>query len=115
MFLKNFYFHLAVSSTKLNFSLENQILLRASLRSFCFSYQLCWLNALYININALISKPSSGLYYEEKKITSTELLLKEFLASAVWLLQSECCHHGQVNEIFLVTACLVTILVHCAA
>lgn len=68
-----------------------------------------------INLNTLISKPSSGLHYVEKKTASTELLLKEFLASAVCLLQGECCPNGQVNGIFLVKACLVTILVHCAA
>ncbi|KAK4823761.1 hypothetical protein QYF61_006057 [Mycteria americana] len=53
------------------------------------------LTLMCINLDALISKPSSGLYYEKKKITSTDLLLKEFLASAVWLLQSEWCPHGQ--------------------
>lgn len=111
MFLENFHCHVVLSSSKLNFRFENQALLHTFLHSFCFPYQL-----MYINLNALISKPSSGLYYEEKKITtSTELLLKEFLASAVRLLQNECCPRGQVNGIFLVKACPVMILVHCAA
>lgn len=97
----------------LNFSFENQTLLWAFLPSFCFPYRLCWLDTMYINLNALIFKPSSGLYYEDKSIT--ELLSKEFLASALWLLQCEWCSHGWVNGIFLIKACLAMILVHCAA
>lgn len=65
---------------------------------------------MYISCNALISKPHSGLYCEKKMITSTELLLEKNLASAVWLLQSECYPHSQVNGIVLIKTCLIRIL-----
>lgn len=53
MFLENFHCHLALSSSKLNVSFENQALYLLSY-TLCFPYQLCRPNTVYVNSNTPI-------------------------------------------------------------